>query len=321
MKNMFMIKQETTAERASLARRLSDRMGRNWSDRLFPFMMIAPILILFCVFVVYPFAQGFIASFHKWDGLSDMEWLGLRNYENTLKDPLFWSAMKNTFVYAILVTVFKNIFALLLAMFLIRKRLPGRTLFRTAIYLPVTMSYVVIGVLWMWIFNPSFGLLNPLLTFLGLESWIQGWLSDPEVAIYSVIWVDIWKWTGFHMVMYVAGLNAIPSEYYEAAAIDGTNGWQRFWKITFPQLNSTIFTNVLMSITGAFTSNYALVNVMTGGGPNNSTEVAATYIVKTGLKYVNLGKANAMTFILFLFTLAFGIIQLKTIVKDDNYGN
>ena len=225
-----------------------------------------------------------------------------------MQDSLFWGAMKNTFLYAVLVTIVKNIFALLLALFLVKKALPGRTLFRTAVYLPVTMSYVVIGVLWMWIFNPTFGLLNPLLRFLGLEGLIRGWLSDPEVAMYSVIWVDIWKWT-----------NNIPTDYYEAAAIDGASSWQRFWRITVPQLNSTIFTNLLMSVTGAFTSNYALVNVMTGGGPNNATEVAATYIVKTGLKYVNLGKANAMTFILFLFTLAFGMIQLKTIVRDENY--
>lgn len=303
----------------SAERTLGGRLKGNRSDKAFPYLMIAPAILLFCIFVIYPFAQGFISSFHKWDGLSPMKWLGLRNYENIMQDSLFWGAMKNTFLYAILVTIVKNIFALLLALFLVKKVLPGRTLFRTAVYLPVTMSYVVIGVLWMWIFNPTFGLLNPLLEFLGLGGLIRGWLSDPEVAMYSVVWVDIWKWTGFHMVMYVAGLNGIPEDYYEAAAIDGASSWQRFWKITVPQLNSTIFTNLLMSVTGAFTSNYALVNVMTGGGPNNATEVAATYIVKTGLKYVNLGKANAMTFVLFIFTLAFGMIQLKTIVRDENY--
>lgn len=297
------------------------RLGPNWTDKVFPYLMCLPALLLFCTFVLYPFFQGFVSSFHKWDGLSEMKWMGLRNYENIMKDTLFWNAMKNTFLYAVLVTVFKNVFAVLVALFLVKKVLPGRTLCRTAVFLPVTLSYVVIGVLWMWIFNPNFGLLNPLLNALGLGGLIRGWLSDPNVAFYSVIWVDIWKWVGFHMVLYIAGLQGISHDFYEAAAIDGANSWQRFWKITVPQLNSTIFTNILMSITGAFTSNYALVNVMTGGGPNNSTEVAATYIVKTGIKYVNLGKANAMTFVLFIFVLAFGIIQLKTISRDDNYDN
>jgi ABC-type sugar transport system permease subunit len=296
-------------------------LGGNWQDKVFPYLMCFPAILLFCMFILYPFFQGFVSSFHKWDGLSAMKWIGLRNYQNIFKDALFWNAMKNTFLYAILVTVFKNIFGVMLALFLVRKFLPGRTLFRTAVFLPVTLSYVVIGVLWMWIFNPTFGLLNPLMNTVGMGGFIRGWLSDPQVAIYSVIWVDIWKWTGFHMVLYIAGLQGISEDYYEAAAIDGATGWLCFWKITVPQLNSTIFINFLMSITGAFTSNYALVNVMTGGGPSNSTEVAATYIVKTGLKYVNLGKANAMTFVLFCFVLVFGLIQLKTISKDDNYGN
>jgi len=293
----------------------------NRSDRLFPYTMCLPALLMFCLFVVYPFAQGIVSSFTKWDGLSDMVPVGPANYINIFKDKLFWNAMQNTFLYAFWVTLVKNLFGVLLAMFLVKKVLPGKTLFRTAVYLPVTLSYVVIGILWMWIYNPTFGLLNPLLSALGLGGLIRGWLSDTSVAIYSVIWVDIWKWTGFHMVMFIAGLQGISEDYYEAAAIDGASKWNQFWKITVPQLNSTIFTSVLLSVTGAFTSNFALISVMTGGGPNNSTEVAATYIVKTALKYVNLGKANAMSIYLFGFVVAFGILQLKVLVKDENYEN
>lgn len=297
------------------------RLGPNWQDKLFPYLMCAPAILMFCLFVLYPFVQGIVSSFSKWDGLSDMKFIGFGNYANIWGDKLFWNAMKNTLRYAFWVTLIKNIAAVLLALFLAKKFLPGRTLFRTAVYLPVTLSYIVIGILWLWVFNPTFGLLNPLLQTLGLGGLIRGWLSDPGVAIYSVIWVDIWKWTGFHMVMYIAGLQSIPSDYYEAAVIDGANSWQRFWKITVPQLNSTIFTNILLSITGAFTSNYALVSVMTGGGPFNTTEVAATYIVKTALKYTNLGKANAMSIYLFAFVIIFGVIQFKLLVKDSNYDN
>jgi ABC-type sugar transport system permease subunit len=283
--------------------------------------MCAPAIVMFCMFVLYPFIQGIVVSFAKWDGLSDMKFFGFGNYVNIWGDKLFWNAIVNTMQYAFWVTVVKNIAAVLLALFLARKVLPGRTLFRTAVYLPVTLSYIVIGILWLWVFNPTFGLLNPLMELLGMGGLIQNWLSDPGVAMYSVIWVDIWKWTGFHMVMYIAGLQGIPADYYEAAVIDGANGWQQFWKITVPQLNSTIFTNILLSVTGAFTSNYALVSVMTGGGPFNTTEVAATYIVKTALKYTNLGKANAMSIYLFAFVIVFGVIQFKLLVKDDNYDN
>lgn len=299
--------------------RISQSVAGGLGDRVFPYAMIAPAVILFLIFTIYPFIFGFYVSFHKWDGMSSMKWLAFKNYVNVLKDPAFWSAMKNTMIYAIAVTVVKNIIALILALFLVRDNLPGRALFRTATYLPVTLSYVVIGILWKWIFNPEFGLLNPFLRLIGCESLIRGWLSDRSVALYSVIFVDIWKWVGFHMVMYMAGLNAISRDYYEAAALDGATGWQRFWNITVPQLNSSIFTNILMSMNGAMTANYAIVNTMTGGGPNGATEVASTMIIKTGLKYVKLGEANAMTFIVFVFTLVLGMFQLKTISHEENY--
>lgn len=305
--------------RAKKAPQISRSVAGSLGDRVFPYAMIGPAVVLFIAFTIYPFIFGFIVSFHKWDGMSDMKWLGLRNYINVLKDVDFWLAMKNTMIYAICVTVLKNVIAVLLALILVRDHFPGRSLFRTATYLPVTLSYVVIGILWKWIYNPEFGLLNPFLEMIGCGNLIRGWLSDRDVALYSVIFVDIWKWVGFHTVMYMAGLNAISKDYYEAAALDGASGWQRFWHITFPQLNSSVFTNILMSMNGAMTANYALVNTMTGGGPNGATEVAATMIIKTGLKYVKLGEANAMTFVVFLFTVALGFIQLKTISHEENY--
>jgi ABC-type sugar transport system permease subunit len=228
--------------------------------------------------------------------------------------------MKNTFLYAIVVTIAKNIFGLLLAM-LVSKKFVGRTAFRVSMFMPVTFSYVVIGVLWSWIYNPDFGLLNNFLSAIGCGALIQGWLSDSNIAIFSVMMVDIWKWSGFHMILYLAGIQGISKEYYEAASIDGANKWKQFWRITMPQLNATVVINVLLSITGAFTSNYDIVNVMTGGGPYHSTEVALTYIVTQGFKLNAFGKACAMSVILFAFVLLFGILQVKTMSRDDNYEN
>jgi ABC-type sugar transport system permease subunit len=188
-------------------------------------------------------------------------------------------------------------------------------------FMPVTFSYVVIGVLWSWIYNPDFGLLNNFLTAIGCESLIKGWLSDSSIAIFSVTAVDIWKWSGFHMILYLAGIQGISKDYYEAASLDGANKIHQFFKITLPQLNATVVINILLSITGAFTSNYDIVNVMTGGGPYHSTEVALTYIVTQGFKLNAFGKSCAMSVILFVLVLIFGIIQVKTMSRDENYEN
>lgn len=280
--------------------------------------MCLPALLLFVVFVISPFFAGLWTSFHKWDGFGPMEWIGIENYKFVFEDAVFWKAMKNTFVYAIVVTIFKNVIAFVLAFILISK-VPWKTLFRTGIYMPVTMSYVVIGILWVWIYNPTFGLLNALLEGLGLESLIVGWLSDPKYALFSVAWVDIWKWIGYHMVLYIAGLMAISKDLYEAADIDGANGWKKVWFITIPQLNGIIVVNVLLSIAGGFVSNYDIVSIMTGGGPFHSTEVSLTYIVTIAFKYANMGKAAAMSMLLFITVLIFGFIQLRTMAKDDVY--
>ena len=293
---------------------------RTQMARLFPYAMCAPGLVLFTLFVLVPFLIGIYISLHGWDGLGPMKWLGLKNYGYVLKDKVFWLAMKNTFVYAVLVTVVKNIAGLLLAM-LVAKSFVGRTAFRVAVYMPVTFSYVVIGALWSWIYNPTFGILNGFLNGVGLSSFIQGWLSDPNVALFSVIFVDIWKWTGFHMILYLAGIQGISKDYYEAASIDGATKLQQFFRITVPQLNSTIVINILLSLTGAFVSNYDIVNIMTGGGPFHSTEVSLTYIVATGFRLNSMGKASAMSIVLFAFVLVFGFLQVKTMTRDENYEN
>ncbi len=289
-------------------------------SRSFPYLMCTPAILLFTVFVMCPFLYGIFISLNNWNGLSDMTWNGLKNYLYTLQDKTFWLAMRHTLLYAVVVTVLKNVSGLLLAL-LLRKNFHGRTVFRVAVYLPVTFSYVVIGVLWSWIYNPTFGLLNSFLNTIGAGALIRGWLSDPNIALYSIIFVDVWRWSGFHMILYLAGLQGIPRDLYEAAALDGASSSKQFFHITLPQLNSTLVINVLMSITGAFIANYDIVNVMTGGGPFNSTEVALTYIMKTALSLNNMGKACAMSVVLFIVVLIFSFIQMGVMSKDENYSD
>ncbi len=278
--------------------------------------MLLPALILYTTFVIYPMFKGAYVSLFRWDGLSDMEWVGLKNYQFVFKDEIFWLAMKNTLLFAFVVSVGKNVLALFLALFL-NMKIRFRTLFRTSVFLPVTLAFVVAGILWSWIYNPVFGLLNNTLTFLHLDFLIRGWLSDPKIALWSIMVVDIWKWTGFHMVLFLAGLQAIPRELYEAADIDGANRWQSLIHITLPLLSHVITVSVLLSVTGAFVSNYDLVYVMTGGGPFHSTEVALTWIVSTTTRYAAVGKGNAMSMIMFLIVLVFGILQMKFSFAQD----
>lgn len=293
------------------------KVSSKWQRYLTAYAMILPALVLFLLFVIYPLLQGAWISLHQWDGLSEMKWIGLNNYRFVFKDKVFWKAMVNTFQFAIGVTVIKNIAGLALAV-LLNKKIVGRTFFRASVFLPVTISFIVIGILWSWIFNPTFGILNAFLKWVHLDFLIQGWLSDPKIALWSVMWVDIWKWTGFHMVLFLAGLQSIPEDLYEAAAIDGANRWNSFTKITVPMLSSVTLVSVLMSFIGAFVSNYDVVYVMTGGGPFHATEVALTWIVSTTFRFASVGKANAMSMILFVFVAFFAILQMVVMTRGEN---
>lgn len=288
-------------------------------EKIFIITMVAPAIILLAAFVVAPLIIGGMTSLYQTTSMTGGgTFIGLKNYEFALQDEVFWKAIKNTFYYAVFITIAKNGLGLGLALLLANK-MRGLTLFRVAVFIPVTFSFIVTGVLWSWIYSPVFGILNEFMRTVGLGGFIQEWLSDPNVAMTSICMVDVWKWTGFHMVIYMAGLQKISPDLYESAAIDGAGAWKKFRYITVPQMNATIVLNVLIAFTGGFVQNYDLVKVMTDGGPFNSTEVALTYIVRNLLKFMNIGKANAMTIILVLIVAVFGFMQLKIMTKEDNY--
>jgi ABC-type sugar transport system permease subunit len=305
------------------ARSLAAPAVRQWrgpgrhrlSRKAFGLAMVAPALLLYIVFVIYPLFRGAFVSLYQWDGLSPtMTWFGVRNYKYALTDPVFLLSLRNTFEYAIVVTVVKNVLGLALAV-LLNRRLRGRAFFRTAGFLPVVFSFVVVGVLWSWIFNPTFGLADKFLQGIGLGHFQPGWLSDPHLALWSVMWVDVWKWTGFHMVLYLAALQNVPKELYEAAAIDGAGRWAIFRRVTVPSIRPVIAFSTLLALTGAFVANYDVVYVMTGGGPLNSTQVALTYIVSTTFNAQEVGLANAMSMILFIGVAIIGAVQLAAMTR------
>jgi multiple sugar transport system permease protein/raffinose/stachyose/melibiose transport system permease protein len=189
------------------------------------------------------------------------------------EDEIIGMALLNNVTYAFGTVIGKTILALFLAL-LLNQALRGRSFYRTSLFMPVVMSFIVVGILWSWLYNSQFGLINTLLRSLGLEALILDWLGDPDIALWSLIVVDIWKWYGFHMVIFLAGLQTIPAELYEAARIDGATRLHQLLHITLPLLQPVMLVNVTLSLMGAFNV-FDIPYVMTQGGPANSTNVLA----------------------------------------------
>lgn len=268
-------------------------------------------MILLLAFVFVPIIIGIYISFQRWDGFNEMSFVGLKNYKDILfNDDLFRQSFKNTMIFVIFAVVGKNVVGLILAL-LANQKIRGITFFRTSLFIPVTISFVVIGLLWSWIYNPNFGLLAAILEAVGLESWVRSWLGDAKTALWAIIAVDIWKWMGFHMVLFLAGLQTISEELYEAARVDGARAWQQFRHVTLPLIAPITFISVLLSLSGAFVNNFDLVYVMTGGGPNHATEVVMTHMVAEAFRFGNLGYAGAMGFIMFAIVGACTLIYAK----------
>ncbi|AEH90364.1 MULTISPECIES: sugar ABC transporter permease [Mesorhizobium] len=268
-------------------------------DGAVAFLMILPAAILFCLFYLWPFINGFWLSLHNWDGFSDPTWAGFSNYQRLLHDRIFLGALRNNLIFVVAVVILKNVLGLGLAL-LLNRALVGRAFFRAAAFVPVTMSFVAVGLLWSWIYNPVFGLLNGALDLFGLGALKQSWLGDADIALYSIIVVDVWKWLGFHAVIYLAGLQTIPSELYESAKMDGAGPLQRFRHVTVPMMMPIVFINTILGLSGAFVRNFDIVYVLTKGGPNHATEVVLTYMMSKAFQDGAMSYAAAIGYVLFL---------------------
>ncbi len=277
--------------------------------RLGPYLWVLPALALFAVFRLYPMAFGLYISLFDWDGVKPMVFVGLRNYVEVItQDFEFRRALLNNVIYALGTVTGKNALAIALAV-AINQQIKGRTIFRVVLFMPVVMSFVVIGLLWSWIYNYQFGLLNSGLEILGLAALKQDWLGSPSTALYSLIGVDVWKWYGFHMVIYLAGLQSIPHELYEAAMIDGASAWQRFRRVTLPLLQPVTIVNVTLSLMGAFNV-FDLVYVMTEGGPAGATNVVLIHTYVQGFKFYRMGYGTAMSYVLLLIVTVISSLQI-----------
>lgn len=280
-------------------------------------MFLSPTLIVFSVFVVFPVIFSFYLSFHKWNMFSaGTSFVGLDNYAATLANPEFWTVLKNTAAYT-LGTVPLNMLVSLGAAYILNKKLIGKRLLRTALFIPVIMSPVAAAVVWRWVYEPNFGLLNYTLSFFGVPS--INWLNDPTAAMFALIIMGVWKSFGVNMVLFSAGLQGIPEQYYEAAQIDGAGRGRQFWNITLPLLSPTTFFILVMSVIGSFQV-FDTVYVLTSGGPLGSTKVLVFYLYEHAFKYFEMGYASAVAYLLFALVFVLTLLQVRYLRGSIHYG-
>ena len=268
---------------------------------------LLPSLSGLTLFTVLPILASLGLTLYEWDLLTPPRFIGLANFQRLLGDRNFWAALAHTLYFIVGYIPLVMVIALGVAVVL-NQKLRGMLFFRTAFFIPVVSAWVAVALLWKWIFNPRFGIFNYLLGLVGIPG--PAWLCDPQWAMPAIIITSVWKDIGFIMVMFLAGLQAIPTEYYEAAAIDGANSWQRFFHITLPLLSPTTFFALIISLINSFQV-FDQVWIMTGGGPAGATSVLVEQIVKHAFNYSRMGYAAALSWVLFLLVFTATVVQMR----------
>lgn len=280
--------------------------------KLIPYLLVSPYIIHFLVFVAFPVGFSIYLTFNDWNIISPMKFIGLSNYKRLIHDSIFWKSLLNTLVFLAIHIPLQIIVALFLAEFL-NQKIKFRGFFRAAFFLPVIVSGVVVTILWQQLYGFDTGLLNRLLIKVGLSK--IGWLTDPSWAMPSIAVMATWKNVGLYIVLFLVGLQTVPPQYYEAADLEGATHLQKFFRITLPVINPTIFMVVVLSTIGGF-SLFIEPYVMTGGGPLNSTISSVLYIYKQGFFYYHMGYATTLGFFFAMLILAVVMIQKKFVEKE-----
>jgi len=289
---------------------------RKAQDSLMIFLFLLPAIVLFLLFVVYPILQSIYYSFFNWKGFGPAtDFVGLDNFKNILKDKVFLIALRNGFLIIFLSLSVQLPLSLLLAV-LVGRDLPGRVFFRAIFFLPYVLSEVIAALMWLFILNPDpdRGFINAILLFLGGES--HPWLGDTSLVMPAIFAALTWKYFGYHMLLFMTGLQNIPQEIEEAGRIDGANTFQNFFYITLPLLSSTIRTSVYLSVLGSI-QQFILVWIMTKGGPVNASETMATYMYRFGFVRFQLGYGSAVAIYMFLICLIFSLIYQRLTRQPD----
>lgn len=266
--------------------------------------LIAPSLLLFALVYLYPVAYSAWVSFYEWDLATPARYVGLRNYRALLSAE-FWEVITNTVAYSGGVVVLSQGLGLILAIGLNNRTRLG-ALFQASIFSSYVVSWVAVSLLWIWLLDPQYGLVAYLLGTVGLPA--VNWLGDHRIALWSLVLVTVWKTVGYPLVIYLAGLQAIPGDLYEAAALDGADAWQRFRHVTWPLLTPTSLF-LLITLTVASFQGFDIVRIMTQGGPVTATMIYAYYIYEQAFQYFKLGKASAAVVVFFALIVLLTVLQ------------
>ncbi|WP_414683799.1 carbohydrate ABC transporter permease [Microbacterium sp.] len=268
--------------------------------------MFLPAAVLIVTFLIIPIVLTFVLAFTDARLISPVpgKFIGLENFQNLFTDETFWASLRNTLIFTAVIVPVQSGVALCTAL-LVNGKTRGTTFFRTVYFLPVVTSIVVVSMLWLFMYQKD-GLINALLAKIGIQG--PDWLGDPHWALFAIIVMSIWQAMGFHMIIWLSGLQTIPPELYEAAALDGATGWQRFAHVTWPGLRATR-TFILITITIAAFGLFSQVNIMTQGGPLDSTTTLVYQAVRTGFQQQQTGYASAISMVFFVLVLIVTVIQ------------
>jgi ABC-type sugar transport system permease subunit len=284
--------------------------------KLTPYLFVAPLMIFIAVFTYIPILTSLNLSVRQWNFLTpDMPFVGLRNYEELFASAEFWNSLWVTTVFAVLSVPLRLGAALAIANWLVRETLASRLL-RGALFLPSVTSTVSIAVVFSWVFSTDYGMMNALLGWLGLGR--PHWLQDPHLALWVLIVVNTWKQIGYDIVIYIAGLQAIPQELYDAAAVDGGRRLHVFRRVTMPLVMPTTYFLLVISVIEAFQV-FTIVNVMTKGGPAGATDMLVNLLYEIGFVLFDIGRGSALAVILFVLLVALAILKSRIIGRKVHY--
>jgi multiple sugar transport system permease protein len=280
---------------------------------ILPYLLVSPYLLFVSVFVLFPVLFCFFLTFHKWNIISPMHFIGVDNYSRLFNDRLFWKAIGNTLKFLLLHIPLQLIVSLFLAQ-LLNQKIRAISFFRASFFMPVIVSGVVVTILWQQLFGYDSGMINRILAGIGFQK--RGWLVNPDIAIYSIAVMATWKNVGLYVILFLVGLQTVPPQYYEAAKLEGAGRWQQFYHITLPMINPTIFLVVVLSTIGGF-SLFIEPYIMTGGGPLNQTLSAVLYIYKQAFQYYNMGYSATLGFFYAILIMTVVVLQKKFIEKEE----
>src|SRR5699024_6193252 len=282
--------------------------------KLTPYLFLLPGCFILGIVIFYPMLRAIWLSFMDYNMLSDPVYVGLDNYKELFQDGLFWQTTLNSFIYLVIAVPSLVILPIFLAI-LINQNVKGINAFRSIYYVPFITSIVVVGITWEWVYKEN-GFLNFMLEQLGFTDDPVKWLTTSSTALFAVIVVTIWKSLPFYMIIYLGGLQSIPSDLYEASKIDGANWWKQTIHVTIPQMISYFFLVAILSSINSLKV-FEEIYVMTDGGPLHSSETLVFYIYREAFDNLNMGYASAAGVILFLLTLIFSLINMKFLGKDN----